>query len=141
MESYFYALNVHALILCLPTIQDLSVVNFQGAFELFKAVLNARPDDVLIIFLCAEICYSWARAIGVLVLAQLAPICPSNEIHTRKHLQDCTSRPYKKAIKFYQRVVDIARATNKTASPSTDAHRQPDHLVQRKDNHSLSHSS
>lgn len=84
---------------------NLSVVDFEGAFQLFRAVLTVRPDDVLILFLCAEICFSWARTLG--------------------DSKDGTSPPYKKAIKYYQKVVDIARKTNKTASPSTEERRQP----------------
>jgi hypothetical protein len=39
--------------------------------------------------------------------------------------KDGTSPPYKKAIKYYQKVVDIARNTNKTASPSVEERQQP----------------
>jgi hypothetical protein len=130
---------------CVVSRQNLSVVDFEGAFQLFRAVLTVRPDDVLIIFLCAEICFSWARTLGV--RSAMTPhnaALTSQLIHTTcvscvcrvcrvscgvmapsKDSKDGTSPPYKKAIKYYQKVVDIARKTNKTASPSTEERRQP----------------
>ncbi len=46
-------------------LQHLSGVHFEGALEVFKAVLSANPEDHFILFLCAEICFSWAKTLDV----------------------------------------------------------------------------